>query len=166
LGSRSRGYHHVAPTPLRYGPSVHRLWFRPSSPEALHVKRYDIPLLVKGGIGRDVTGQFSLRFRLPRKSQGSFTCRKSATWDRRTDGQTDRRLYILFEGRNAVNFFDRKIRRLRPGYYNVTVCNNVQLYPADGSGKLLRNPFILLQVCTRVHPNYSGPVLPFIQQLW
>jgi hypothetical protein len=44
-----------------------------------------------------MAGQFGLRFRLPRKSQGSFTCRKSATW----------------EGRHAVDFFARKIRRLR-----------------------------------------------------
>jgi hypothetical protein len=30
-----------------------------------------------------MAGQFGLRFRLPRKSQGSFTYCKSATWDRR-----------------------------------------------------------------------------------
>jgi hypothetical protein len=29
---------------------VHRLEFRPSSPEALHVKRHERPLLVKDGI--------------------------------------------------------------------------------------------------------------------
>jgi hypothetical protein len=53
--------------------------------------------------------QFGLRFRLPRKSQGSLTCRcrKSATWDRR--------FYFLSEGRHAVDFFARKIRRLQPG---------------------------------------------------
>jgi hypothetical protein len=50
--------------------------------------------------------EFGLWFRLPRKSQGSLTCRKSATWDRR--------LYFLSEGRRAVDFFARKIRRLRP----------------------------------------------------
>jgi hypothetical protein len=38
-----------------------------------------------------MAGQFCLQFRLPRKSQGSFTCRKSATWDRR--------LYFPSEGR-------------------------------------------------------------------
>jgi hypothetical protein len=54
-----------------------------------------------------MTGQFEMWFRLPRKSQGSFTCRKSATWDRR--------LYFRSEGRRAVEFFARKIRRLRPG---------------------------------------------------
>jgi hypothetical protein len=55
-----------------------------------------------------MAGQSGLRFRLPRKSQGSFTCRKSATWDRR--------LYFPSEGRHAVDFFARKIRRLRPGF--------------------------------------------------
>jgi hypothetical protein len=54
-----------------------------------------------------MAGQFGLRFRLPRKLQGSFTCRKSATWDRQ--------LYFPSEGRHAVNFFARKIQRLRSG---------------------------------------------------
>jgi hypothetical protein len=54
-----------------------------------------------------MAGQFGLRFRLLRKSHGSFTYRKSATWDRR--------LYFPSEGRHAVDFFARKIRRLRPG---------------------------------------------------
>jgi hypothetical protein len=53
-----------------------------------------------------MAGQFGLRFRLPRKSHGSFTCRKSVTWDRR--------LYFPSEGRHAVDFFTRKIWRLRP----------------------------------------------------
>jgi hypothetical protein len=46
---------------------------------------------------RETAGQFGLRFRLPRKSQGYFTCRKSATWDRR--------LYFPSEERHAVDFF-------------------------------------------------------------
>jgi hypothetical protein len=62
---------------------------------------------VNDGIGREMAGQFGLRFRLPRISQGSFTCHKSATWDRR--------LYFPSEGRHAVDFFLRKILRLRPG---------------------------------------------------
>jgi hypothetical protein len=45
LGSRLRGCHTVAPRSLRHGPFVHRLYFRSSSPEALHVKRHDRPLL-------------------------------------------------------------------------------------------------------------------------
>jgi hypothetical protein len=47
-----------------------------------------------------MAGQFGLRFRLPRKSQGSFTCRQSAT--------SDRRLYFPSEGRHAVDFFRPK----------------------------------------------------------
>jgi hypothetical protein len=44
-----------------------------------------------------MAGQFGLRFRLPRKSQGSLTCRKAATWDRR--------LHFPSEGRHARDFF-------------------------------------------------------------
>jgi hypothetical protein len=44
--------------------------------------------------------QLCLRFRLPRKSQGSFTCHKSATWDWR--------LYFPSEGRHAEDFFALK----------------------------------------------------------
>jgi hypothetical protein len=106
-GRGYRGYHPVTLRPLRYGPFVHRLYFRPSSPEALYVKRHERPVLVKEGIRREMAGQFGLRFRLPRKSQGSFICRKSATWDKR--------LYFPSEGRHAVDFFARKIRRLWPG---------------------------------------------------
>jgi hypothetical protein len=47
-----------------------------------------------------MAGQFGLRFRLPRKSQGSFTYRKSAKWDRR--------LYFSSEGRHAVDFSTEK----------------------------------------------------------
>ena len=51
--------------------------------------------------------KFRLKTRLPRNFQGSLTCRKSATWDRR--------LYFPSEGTRAEEFFARKIRRLRPG---------------------------------------------------
>jgi hypothetical protein len=102
-GSRVRGYHSVVPRPLRYGPFAHRLYFRPSSPEAFLVKLHEIPLLVKDGIGREMAGQFGLQFRLPCKSQGSFTRRK---WDRR--------FYIASEGMLWI-FFARKIQRFRPG---------------------------------------------------
>jgi hypothetical protein len=44
--------------------------------------------------------QFGLRFRLSRKSQGSFTCRKAAVWDRQ--------LYFPSEGRHDVDFFRSK----------------------------------------------------------
>jgi hypothetical protein len=132
LGSRLRGHHPVPPRPLRYGPFVHHLQFRPSSPEALHVKRHERPLLVKDGIGREIAGQFGLRFRLPRKSQGSFTCRKSATWDRR--------LYFPSEGRYDVDFFVRKIRRLRPG-------TNPRSWVPEASMLTTRPPKTLHQAC-------------------
>jgi hypothetical protein len=50
-------------------------------------------------LGDKWAGQFGLRIRLQRKSQGSFTCRKSATWDKR--------LYFPSEGKHAVDFFFR-----------------------------------------------------------
>jgi hypothetical protein len=103
LGSRLQGYHPVAPRPISCRPVVHRVLVLP---------------IISRGTPRQATwetsvseeemaSQFGLWFRLPRKSQGSFTCRKSATWDRR--------LYFPSEGRHAVDFFARKIRLLRPG---------------------------------------------------
>jgi hypothetical protein len=101
LGSRSRGYHPDAPRPISCRPFVHRLWFRPSSPEALHVKRHERPLLVKEGI----------------------TCEKwpvNLACD--SDSHVNHRvlLQICNMGQTAllplpVDFFARKIRRLRPG---------------------------------------------------
>jgi hypothetical protein len=79
-GRGHRVYHPVAPRPSMYGLFVHRLLVPPVISRGAP---YDRPLLMKDGIGREMAGQFGLRFRLPRKSQGSFTCSKSATWDRR-----------------------------------------------------------------------------------
>ena len=55
---------------------------------------------------------FARNARLPRSIPGSFTCRKSTTWDRR--------LYFPSEGRRAEDFFALKIRRLRPGLNPLT----------------------------------------------
>ena len=59
-------------------------------------------LVVKGGITWARNGRWILpeNARLPRNIQGSFTCSKSTTWDRR--------LYFLSEGRRAVDFFALK----------------------------------------------------------
>jgi len=54
--------------------------------------------------------KFRLKTRHSSNFQGSLTCRKSATWDRR--------LYFPSEGRRDEDFFARKIRRLRPGQLN------------------------------------------------
>jgi hypothetical protein len=75
--------------------------------EALHVKQHARPLLGKDGIGREMACQFDLRFQLPRKSLGSFTCRKSASWDRW--------LYYPWEGRHAVDLLPKKILRFQLG---------------------------------------------------
>jgi hypothetical protein len=105
-GSRLRGYHPVASRPFK----ARALCAPPLVPliisRGAHVKRHERPVLVKDGIGREMASQFGLLLRLLRKSQVSFTCRKSATWDRR--------LYFPSEGRHAVDFFARNIRRLRP----------------------------------------------------
>jgi hypothetical protein len=79
-----------------------------SSPEALHARRRERPLLAKGGImGEKWPVKFSRNNATPTSLSGSFTCRKSATWDRR--------LYFPSEGRRAEDFFARNNRRLRPG---------------------------------------------------
>jgi hypothetical protein len=49
---------------------------------------------------REMAGRFAMWFQIPRKSQGSLTCCKSSTWDRR--------LYFPSEGRLAVDFFRPK----------------------------------------------------------
>jgi hypothetical protein len=102
LGSRSRGYHPVAPRPIAAGPLCSIV-----SRSVPRHATWETPISEGRNYGREMAGQFGLWFRLPRKSQGTFTCRKSATWYRR--------LYSLFEGTHAVDFFARKIRRLWPG---------------------------------------------------
>jgi hypothetical protein len=43
------------------------LWFPPSSPEALHIRRHERPLLARGGtMGKKCPIKFSLQLRLPR----------------------------------------------------------------------------------------------------
>ena len=67
-------------------------------------------LVVKGGTTWARNGWWILpeNARLPRNIQGSFTCRKCTTWDKR--------LYFPSEGRRAEDFFSPwKIRRFRPG---------------------------------------------------
>ena len=56
-------------------------------------------LVVKGGTtwARNVRWILPENARLPRNIQGSFTCRKSMTWDKR--------LYFPSEGRRAEDFF-------------------------------------------------------------
>ena len=59
-------------------------------------------LVVKGGTTWARNGRWILseNARLPRNIQGSFTCRKSTTWDKR--------LYFPSEGRRSEDFFALK----------------------------------------------------------
>jgi hypothetical protein len=51
-------------------------------------------------VGENHGREFCLNARLPRMHLGSFTCRKSTTWDRR--------IYFPSEGRRAEDFFALK----------------------------------------------------------
>ena len=85
--------------------------------------------------------KFRLKIRFPRNFQGSLTCRKSATWDRR--------LYFPSEGRRAEDFFARKIRRLRPGL-------NPQSWVPEDSTLTTRPPkppYQGVKWCGRLHPS-------------
>ena len=61
----------------------------------------------EGGTVGDKCPEILPKCRLTRYIQGSFTCRKATTWDRR--------LYFHSKGRRAEDFFALKIQRLRPG---------------------------------------------------
>jgi hypothetical protein len=62
-----------------------------------------------------MSGQFGLRFRLPRKSQGTCTCRKSATWDRLLSINT-----VIFERTRS------DLRNSRPVYMKHNTCSVAQ----------------------------------------
>jgi hypothetical protein len=80
LGSRSRGYQPVAPRPISCRPFVHRLLAPPViSRGTPRQATWQTSVSEGWNYGRVMAGQFGLWFRLPRTSQGVFTCRKSAT---------------------------------------------------------------------------------------
>ena len=88
---------------LLCGPSSQRwrcLWtFLFSNVPTFATSRLQGILAAKGGTTWAKNGRWILpeNARLPRNIQGSFTCRKSTTWDRR--------LYFPSEGRRADDFF-------------------------------------------------------------
>ena len=99
---------------LLWGPSGQRwrcLWtFLFSNVPTFATIRLEEILTAKGGTTWARNGQWILSENslLPRNTQGSFTCGKSTTWDKR--------LYFASEGRRAEDFFSPwKIRRLRWG---------------------------------------------------
>ena len=67
-------------------------------------------LVVKGGTTWARNGRWILpeNSRLPRNIQGSFTCRKSTTWDKR--------LYFPSEGKRAEDFFALKNPKALAGF--------------------------------------------------
>ena len=93
-------------SPLLWGPSGQRwrcLWtFLFSYVPTFTTSRLKEILAAKGGITRARNGRWILpeNARIPRNIQGSFTCRKSTTWDRR--------LYFPFERMRAEDFFALK----------------------------------------------------------
>ena len=91
---------------LLWGPSGQRwryLWtFLFSNVPTFATSRLGEILAAKGGSTWARNGRWILpeNARLPRNIQGSFTCRKSTTWDKR--------LYFPSEGRRAEDFFALK----------------------------------------------------------
>jgi len=76
---------------------------------------------------------------------GSFTCRKFTTWDRR--------LYFPSEGRRAVDFFARKIRRLRPGLNPRTWVPKASTFTSRAPKPLITVILIIIFMLTPV--NYA-----------
>ena len=96
----------LTPSLLLWGPSGQRwrcLWtFLFSIVPTFATSRLQEILAAKGGTTWARNGRLILTENsgLPRNIQGSFTCRKSTTWDKR--------LYFPSEGRRAEDFFSLK----------------------------------------------------------
>ena len=77
-------------------------------------------LVVKGGTTWMRNGRWILpeNARLPRNIQGSFTCRKSTTWEKR--------LYFPSEGRRAEDFFALKNPTASAGFEPANLCTKGQ----------------------------------------
>jgi hypothetical protein len=73
-------------------------------------------LAAKGGtnVGDKWPINFALNARLPRNIQGSFTCRKSTTWDQQ--------LYFPSEGSRAEDFFALKNPTASAGFEPLYTC--------------------------------------------
>ena len=107
-------------------------------------------LVMKGGTTWARNGRWILpeNARLPRNSQGSFTCRKSTTWDRR--------LYFSSEGRRAEDFSPWKIRRLRSGLNPRTWVPKASTLPLDHRSRWGRlKPSAVNHPHTFSYPPYS-----------
>jgi hypothetical protein len=139
LESQSQGYHPIAPR-------LHALCAPPLVPAvisrgATRQVTWETSVSEGRNYRREMAGQLGLSFRLPRKSQGSFICRKSATWDRR--------LYFPAEGRHAVDFFGQNIRRLQPGSSWVPEASMLTTRPPTPLN-VSRSVSLLFQMCATV----------------
>ena len=88
-------------------------------------------LVVKGGTTWARNGLWILpeNARLPLNIQGSFTCRKSTTWDKR--------LYFPSDGRRAEEFSPWKIRMLWPGLNPRAWVTEASTLPLDHRSRLI-----------------------------
>ena len=86
------------------------------------VTKQEHPAAEGGTVGKKCPGILP-KCRLSRYIQGSFTCRKVTTWDRR--------LYFPSEGRRAEDFFALKIQRLQPGVNPRTWVPKASTLPLD-----------------------------------
>ena len=107
-------------------------------------------LVVKGG----TTWILPENARLPRNIQGSFTCRKSTTWDKR--------LYFPSEGRRAEHFFALKNPTASAGFESANFATKGQYTtssPPKPQVNIIFKKFmfymILFQYCTK---RYTFPV--------
>ena len=100
--------------------------------------------------------------RFPRYIQGSFTCCKATTWDRR--------LYFPSEGRRAEDFFALKIRRLRPGVNTRTWVPKASTLPLDHRRRLMMAMIMIIHdgQMTKIKCGYQmhSQCAPTVYRIW
>ena len=90
-------------------------------------------LVVKGGTiwARNGLRILPSNARLPRNIQGSFTCRKSTTWDKR--------LYFPSEGRRAEDFFTLENPTASAGFEPANVGTKASTLPLDHRSRFVHH---------------------------
>jgi hypothetical protein len=104
-------------------------------------------LAAKGGtnVGKKWPMNFAWNARLPRNIQGSFTCRKSTTWDQW--------LYFPSEGSRAEDFFALK----NPGLNPQTWVLKASTQPLDHRSRSTYKP----SLCT-LHPRVCNITMIYL----
>ena len=146
---------------LLWGPSGQRwirLWTLFSNVPTFATSRLQEILAAKGGAKWARNGRWILpeNARIPRNIQGSFTCRKSMTWDRR--------LYFPSEGRLAEDFFTLKNPTASVGFEPTNLGTKGQ-HATSRPPKPLTNPLLfpscdshIVEVKRRITWNYTQAV--------